>query len=272
MKKNGSILIFVLFMLAVSSLLALLIVEYVKNILNNSSIYYKFEKSYYLAYWWIELELVKIKNHWPGFEDTISWNSETNSKNRLCKNCHFIVKNKSLSNILWWDSFVLENNIASCNNLPENHWIKLKWWEWIIFPLFKSSSISYKENKLVDSVVNPININQINLYYSWNIWDHFILWITNWNNSEIFTGNLITSYWNKSYIPTFSNFNNQTYLWLVRQTSWTTPDSFCLWLNKAIPTDRNYITSEGKYRNFYLVLKSTKLKKVPNYLIYSIIK
>jgi hypothetical protein len=50
MKKNGSILIFVLFMLAVSSLLALLIVEYVKNILNNSSIYYKFEKSYYLAY------------------------------------------------------------------------------------------------------------------------------------------------------------------------------------------------------------------------------
>jgi phage-related holin len=63
MRKNASILIFVLFMMIVVSLYAILIAIFVKNIINRSGIFHRFEKTYYLAYAGIELELTKTKYH-----------------------------------------------------------------------------------------------------------------------------------------------------------------------------------------------------------------
>ena len=277
MRKSWSILIFVLFMMIVTSLLALLITQYIRNILNYSSNYYKFEKSYYLAYWWIELELIKIKNHWPGFEDSINSTSPTNLKNRNCKNCYFETQNKSLSNVIWWDWYTLENEINDCSQLPEEHWIKLKWWEGIIFPLFidNDSNINSENNIVWNSNYSIIDIKnqQINIFINWNIWDHFIIWFTNWNKNLILSWKLISNSDNKNYSVDLNfNVDNNTYMGLIRKTSWYNPDNFCLQLPEKITTNRNYIISKWKYLDFYLTLKTVKLNKVPDYLIYSIIK
>ena len=72
MKKiQGNILFIVMFILLLSSLISLLIVNYVRQIFTSSSLFYDYYQSYYLANAGIELGLTKIKHRGYGFEDMI---------------------------------------------------------------------------------------------------------------------------------------------------------------------------------------------------------
>lgn len=268
MKKRWSILILVLFILIVTSLFSLLIFRYLKNIIIRSSIFYKFEKTYWLSFWWIQLEFVKIKYHWPWFEDTIDYWSNTNKKNRTCDNCYIKVKNTALNKIIWWNYYSLENKIETCDDLPENWRITLKKWEWILVPIFKDNSNSNAENKLSWNDLIPINsFSPVTLYRNMQ-WSHYILWITNWTNSEIYDWVTDTSK-NKTFTFSLSPDTN-TFLWLVQNTNTTT--KYCIQFFEKIPTNRNYIISTAKYQDFSLTLKWVKYKSVPSFMIYSIIK
>ena len=70
-KYKGNILFIVMFMLLLSSLIGLLIVNYVRQIFASSSLFYDYYQSYYLANAGIELGLVKVKNRGYGFEDGV---------------------------------------------------------------------------------------------------------------------------------------------------------------------------------------------------------
>jgi len=269
MKKNWSILIFVLFILIITSLFSLLVFRYLKNILLRSSTFYKFEKTYWLSFGWIQLEFVKIKYHWPWFEDTINSWSSTNKKNRNCKNCYIQIKNKALSKIVWGTYYSLENKSETCKQIPQNQRISLNKWEWILIPLFKDNCNPTLENKLSGNNLTPINnFSPITLYRDIP-WSSYIIWITDWTSNEI-TGWITTNTPNKKIFNFSFISNTNTFFWLVQNTNTLT--KYCLQFNKPVPTNRNYITSTAKYQDFSLTLKWVKYKAVPSFMIYSIIK
>ena len=69
----GNILFLVVFIMFISSLLWLLVSEYVSNMIKISSIFQNYYHTYYLTYGWLELWLTQIKYHGYGFQDTVTF-------------------------------------------------------------------------------------------------------------------------------------------------------------------------------------------------------
>lgn len=280
MSKKGSILIMVLFILFLSSFAWLLIVKYVKNIMEYSSEFYKYYKAYYIAYWWIELEITKIKNRWFGFEDNIPSNSAT-VKNNL-KYCY-----------KWWCSFqssiktnakILSKEINSyaISSCDETVSYKLMNWQWIIIPLFKD--VNGWEWALAPATISYTNI--------W-LWDFASLKFKAYNsNLKQYTISVVDelSQDNKSYktsitsndyekwlnSPEFNNFYNdsrKSFLIVANSENSFSSQKICLASN-VVSLPSGYVTVESVWKFFDRVvsLQAVKLNKLPEYLIYNIIE
>lgn len=146
----------------------LIITKYALNLINIASENHKYYKSYYAAYWWIELELSKIKYHWI-------WFSEKNKKTEPI----------STNNFTWWSPDIKHNFesqiytswltinanpsslFASSNCDDESNFIRLWTWEWVMLPLFydKSTSFSWKDYNVLLSL-SPWDIN---IHYRWSL-------------------------------------------------------------------------------------------------------
>ncbi len=274
MKKKCSILIFVLFMMIVTSLFAILIAIFLKNILNRWTILYKFEKAYYLAYWGIELELTKIKYHSRWFEDKIDSWSNTN-KNWKCKNCYFSVTNKSLSKFVVNDRHILEKSYTSCSDINENWFINFqKAGDGILLPLYiNTDSNLNNENPLSGNDINPItNFTPVKLFRTWQAAGvSYIFGITDWNTTKIITWTFSQAQWNIILLNSLPTFTNKKIFWGYFQKT-NQNMHYCFQFSQKVPTNWNLVSSEWIYQNFQLILKWTKFSKIPEYIVYSIIK
>lgn len=68
---RANIMILVLFIMFVSSLLGLLVSQYVNNLIKVSGLFQNYYKSYYYAYGGLELGLAQVKYHEYGFEQWV---------------------------------------------------------------------------------------------------------------------------------------------------------------------------------------------------------
>lgn len=254
----------------ISSLLAILITKFAKNMILNSNELTKYYNAYYLAYWWVELELTKIQNHQMWFEDEIlSW-SDTIKNNFLCsKNnlCNFRVKVKARSNVLIPNQENLDNDIGNCPSKTDNYysiWV----WEGIIVPL-------YYDNSTWEWVLSWWNINQIskNNYYSINLnlsWNsQYSYWIAVVGDSLdvplVYTDSGSTPLTNTDYDPTKQWF-------LVVANSSQTQENICI--NNSdirLPTSNVYIDSIWKYADKTVSLQAVKKVELDDYLVYSLV-
>lgn len=121
---KANMLVITLFIMIITSLFWLLIIQNVTGMLTYTGDVIWYYKAYYLAHAWVELQLTKIDNHDVGFWETIPKWSQTNAanwKSGWSNDPYFNVDTD------WYWSYISE-----CNVNP----IKLAAWEWIIVPMF----------------------------------------------------------------------------------------------------------------------------------------
>lgn len=70
-KPKANITILVIFMLITASVIGLLVMWYVRNMLTFSNNFFSYNKAYYLAEGWIELQLTKAQQRGIGYQDDV---------------------------------------------------------------------------------------------------------------------------------------------------------------------------------------------------------
>lgn len=117
--KQWSILIVILFMLIVTSLIGLIMMVYMRSILNFTNSFHDYQQAFYLAQAWVELQLVKAKNHAFWYEDSITTWSKTvqlNITNYCTKSCFFSSTLQSSSYVVWQSEHIRDNQTV-CSEL-----------------------------------------------------------------------------------------------------------------------------------------------------------
>lgn len=254
----------------ISSLLAILITKYAKNMISNSNELTKYYSAYYLAYWWVELELTKIDNHQMWFEDEIlSW-SDTIKNNFICsKNnlCNFRVKVKARSNVLIPNQDNIDNSNGKC---PSNTDFFYPIWEWegVIVPLYYDNStwewvLSWSNI----SKISKNNYYNINLNLSWN--SQYSYWIAVVGDSNdvplVYKDSGSNSLTNTDYDP-----NKQWFL-IVANISQSKEYMCVNNIDVRLPTSNVYINSVWRYADKTVSLQAVKNVQLDDYLIYSIV-
>lgn len=276
-KKKWSILVMVLFILFLSALAWLLVTKYVSNIMNHSSEIYKYYKAYYIAYWWVELELTKYKSRWYWFEDTILNDSPTVTYNlNHCKNsdCYFETKARTRASIISKNERSFEESTCNLDNA-----IKLNSWQWIIIPLFNDLNIW-------EWLILPKNYNSIkdedfvliDIYsFDWQ-YKQFSIWVTDElaenNNIKKITNSSnfeVISLWETEFSEFYSE-SDKAFMILANIDSTTSTQYFCIrstW--KKLPYWNIVIESNWKFQDRFITLEAVKENRLPEYLIYNII-
>lgn len=269
MSKRWNVLIIVVFVMLLCSLSALLISNYMKNLITYSSEFNKYYKAYYMANSWIEISLTKISNHDFWFEDQINSWSDTIKNNFDCgEKCFFETKIFSRSQYVFdWDNDFLSQD---CNDV--NKYLQLWTWQWLIIPLFWDWDWN-NENILSWTNLNyfPNNsLNQIEIKRDW-IWvySYGIFYFD--NNWEIQTS---VSTWNSDNqnLNEFAAItaNNKKYLVIVNIDS-NQNQKFCIKSsNEKITWTKTLIQSNGIYLDRMVNLETLKINKLHDFIIYSI--
>lgn len=103
MKFKANILLITLFLLMMSSLSALLVTAYIKNLIKFSAAFHNYYQWYYIANAWLELALVKTNGRVRGFgfEDTVgSWSSTVTNNLSCGTGCYFVTTTTATSSSL----------------------------------------------------------------------------------------------------------------------------------------------------------------------------
>lgn len=213
-KKKANIMLLVLFIMFISSLLWLLVSQYVRNMIKISWLFEDYYATYYYAYAWLELGLSQINyrernSQKPfGFEDEIVFNSFSQ-----CKwSCDFTMDITSRGTVIT-DSF--DPSVISCtwgNAMGEFNSIQRKNeanvyliepWDGFIVPLFYDASTWF----------NDVDYQTIN--YFWTTWNEFHdLQPTLYNLSESVGG-----IW-ENYIVRIIDDDTENYLASIEPTIW----------------------------------------------------
>lgn len=270
MKKKWSILLLVLLIMLISSLLAMLITKFAKNMILNSNELTKYYNAYYLAYWWIELQLTKINNHQMWFEDEIlSW-SNTIKNNFICsKNnlCSFRSIVRARSNVLIPNQEKLDNNIWNCPTKTDDYY-SIWLWQGIIIPLYYDNS--YWEWSLswwLISKISKSNYLATNLNLSWN--SQYSYWIAVvWDSIDVPL--VYKGFWSISLKNTDYDPNKQSFLVVANISD--NQESICINNSEVrLPTSNVYIDSIWKYADKTVSLQAVKKVQLDDYLIYSLV-
>ena len=163
--KKANVIIITLFMTILVAIIWLITTKYIINLLNISSENKKYYKAYYIAYAWLELELLKDKNHWYGFEDKISSWSDTVSKNFTGINYYFSSNIFSRSKYITNSYKSLFNTSITCDD--KSNWIVLNTWDSLLIPLFYDKNVG--EWNISGHNYNSYDITNANLYYDGDI-------------------------------------------------------------------------------------------------------
>jgi hypothetical protein len=270
MSKKWNVLIIVVFVMLLCSLSALLISNYMKNLITYSSEFNKYYKAYYLANSWIEISLTKIANHDFGFEDKISSWSDTINHNFDCwSKCFFETKISTRSKYVfdWDNNFIWQD----CNDT--NKYFQLWTGQWLIIPLFWDWNWNY-ENELSWNNANlnyfpNTEFNQVEINRNWNwLYSYWIFYFDNW---EIKTE---VNIWN-SNSQNLSEFYNITTNWkkylVIVNIDENNKQKICIKsADEKITGTKTLIQSNGRYLDRIVSLETLRINKLHDFIIYSI--
>ncbi len=242
MNKKWNISIIVLFVLAISSLLAILTFQNIKSIIQNNIENIFYQKSLYITKAWTELGLAISNWYWIWFEDKISQNGQIN-KNFNCKNCWFDLnisnRSRNLITSIAWDQ----------QECTQNNAIQLKQWDSFVLPLFVDQrKISKLDLNKYESILPYRNKN-----------DENISMILLNNNSSWVDLLLYFAIWKENYKPSIYDVIFKTYTWITKNKA-----SFLI-TNFMYDTN-NFNESQNSW-NTTIKNKIQKFWKYPNFLI-----
>lgn len=169
-KRKANITFLVMMIMFISSLLWLLVSQYVWFMIKTSWLFQNYYSTYYMAYWWLEVWLTQVKYHWFWFENTIiiTWSS--------CRdpNCQTETTITSRSPVIS-DAYEVR---TTCDNLSSS-WTNGQWymqlWSWDCFitPLYVDNSDDFDAVSYVN-IASNVFLNDysptLNNTYSWTAW------------------------------------------------------------------------------------------------------
>lgn len=258
----------------VSSLLWLLVSQYVSNLIRISKLFHDYYRWYYQAYAGLELGLSQTLQHGYGFED-----SNTYTDFSACPAwglCSFDMEIDSRSHVLY-DS---PAEYSNCNE-AELWWAyyTVAGWNGFIVPLFWDASTGFEN-------INYLNVDDVDLvdtnpqlYNNWQPWDIYTVKVIDEElenyNSDI--SSVIDSPDPYEFASDLSGYVsgpwNKNYLVVVNTTG--SSMEFCIELDSnefPLPGKYIIISSVWYYGNAIVSLGATKVNQLPSYLIYSTIE
>jgi len=261
--KKANIVIITLFIIILTAIIGLITTKYVLNLLKVSSENFKYYKAYYIAYGWLELELLKTKNHWYWFEDKILSTSDTVKKNFTWKNYYFKANIYSLTKHITNTEKSLVNDSINCSN--KKNWVTLATWDGLMTPLFYDKN--NQEATISGKNYDTLNIANAKLYYSWDI-------VLNYNEEassddlqvgkqvrKLGDGNLdiYSSIWNPSLDVDKKPF---IVVW------WNTKSQICISNTSDLVSPYTYVVSEWSFMDRKVSVKMVKYNKWAQFSIY----
>jgi len=281
---RANIMILVLFIMFVSSLLWLLVSQYVKHLIKVSGLFQNYYRSYYYAYGGLELGLAQVKHHEYGFEQWIDNEykytdfSECQLGTWKCEAKIMITSRwnpvaDTYDDTLWW-----------CSDLLSSSWTSSKYYEVssgnaVILPLFYDMSTWF----------DTVSYHTIDNAEFTGMQPSLYAYGASWSETYIIKviDEDLNDYSTSSVTPTVSN-NDTPYslTGLTYTASWTNKwylviankegetKYFCLQF--YTPSDKmvsKYVVVEsiGKYGNSTVSLSAIKTDQLPSFLVYGTI-
>lgn len=298
--KKANIMLLVLFVMFVSSLLGLLVSQYIRNMIAISGLYKEYYSTYYYAYAWLELGLAQVKyresnSQKPfGFEDQVSFNQFS----ECAGTCAFEMTISSRSQIITDSYNPLVTNCSGSNAMGEVNPLirediyRIDPGDAFIVPLFYDIStgfndVVYDTIDYVDGAEDEFDDLNPELYTDYAVW---------WTYSEEYIVRLSddkTYNYLVSIEPTIDAANplaldaepdlayswditNKNYLIVANATG--TVKDFCLQLSPEadathteLPTKYITITSVAVLNNATVAFGAIKNNDLPSFIIYGTI-
>lgn len=266
-----------------SSLLWLLMSQYINYMIKTAAIYQNYYATYYLTYWWLELGLTQVKYHGYWFESVITttWSS--------CRTPTCVVETTISSR-----SSVVADTYEQWDTCPEmlaswwttDTYMTLWSWDCFIVPLYYDTatgfdSISYDTPPGYDYKIPDTEFLNVTAYNP----TLYNMYTESWWTGEIYSLRIIDESLNNlssllepttespedyafsTDMPTYS-WSENNYLIVANPTS--TTKSFCLQSEPTYELPMKYvnIVSIGEDGDNTISLNAVKNNELPSFLCY----
>ena len=278
---RANIMLLVLLVMFVSSLLWLIVAQYVQHLISVSSIFQEYYRSYYYAYGGLELGLAQSKAHGYGFEDDFLYTDLSTCDWLTNIACNTDITIKSRWNPVG-DSY---QDFSNCTSLyadtpaftGAHEYYSLSAGDAIILPLFWDTSTWF--NTINYNVLSDTNFYAMSptMYVTPdNPSESYLIKVID-ENLENYNTTLEPTVWSwvNDFWSALGNFDsapdNKNYL-VVANASWSVKE-FCLQLDPWSELVSKYILIEsiGTYGDSVASLSALKVDQLPSFLWYGTI-
>lgn len=271
-----------------SSLSALLVTAYIRNLIKFSASFHDYYKSYYIANAWLELALVKTNGNvrWYGFEDVVSSWSSTVTANFSGSNRYFFTTIKTTSWSLWDANTSNPWYATWCNaQTVSQMWYQIPPW-WCVPIVLLQDKVGLTAIWQIEWSITKISDNALTAVW-WGLYPNITIYSSSWFTSLLTKVNNDLSFadWWSTWFTSTQNGNvilNTAWQWnnwldgggkyilMIANTSSQTW-YYCASSNVPIPTQYVTISAEGNYGNVTLNLKWVRKAWLPSDFCYTAI-
>lgn len=274
--------IMVILILLACSLMWILTIIFLNSLISYTDDTYSYYKSYYVAKAGLELSLTEIDNSQVWFSQIIYPESEINTNNFDCVDCHFVSE-------IQWRYPIISNYFWQSSDCNLQNALSLGAWESMVIPMFYDNTTDFSKILSPDFVPfmlfshrDDLKLNVVWVHHpSLNIWVIFQSWSIDWDVSweylymkSIYAGeDFFTRYfgdfdsyywwvWYNNYFPYIIISNPNEYSVQFCISAWDDQEKIYSW-----PTTKYYITSRWEYMGKTVWLQAVYMQPVPSFLI-----
>ncbi len=307
MKKiKANTMILVMFIMLVSSLLWLLVTQYVRDMITISWLFTQYYTTYFHAYWWLEMWLSLINYRLTneidqqnpfGYEDNIVFTWYTNcwwvacwfamdirsrwsvitDSSRDFDTCIQAVAadsstNRTLYTIWWWDGFIIPLFFDRSTWFSVVDYEVILWndWEPSEFEALDPQIYSRYESEWTDEQYIVRIIDEQVLNYNLSIEPD----VSNWTVPQPLAITWLVPFESAQWSGTPLSGQNKNYLVIANATG--SVKQFCLqldgmwpgWTPPELPQKFMRIESIAEYVNTTVAFRAIKTNELPSFLIY----
>ena len=255
-------MLLVLFVMFVSALLGLLVTQYVRDMINISGLYSNYYKTYFQAYWGLELGLAQINyrldnpdnpsESWNpfGFEDAITYTAYSECTNDCSFDMTISARNSVIGDTYTKYDTCADDLDPNTIDMPTSEYYSISSWDGFITPLFYDAGVgfdvpryySYAANVFIWWSVSWEEPLLYNRYTDWSwSWETYLIRITD-EELENFDVNSEESVWSPSPFDEFDDID-----WVYHNYEGSS------WFND--PSNKNYLivaNASGEPKSFCL--------------------
>ncbi len=271
--KKWNAIISTIYIMFVLAIIVLIITKFTLNLLDISHENTKYYKAYYMANAWVELELLKIKNRWIWFSDTVKKDSDTVENNFDINKEDFSAKLRSRWNYINANPYSLLGK-SDCSHISD--FIHLKPGESILLGAFydqwdseeewEESIYSWKNYTLVDNWADISLYGEGKTFVGVQTKDNKALYSHTYNLTEndAIHGKDLSTDINMSLTAEDKPF-------VIVANLDTKEGDYCIKNSSdKLVSNYSFVLSKGRYQDRHVQIRVIKYHKWAKFVIYNI--